>query len=302
MTAQSKAARRFFRGFTVALTFLLAAFCGIREMDARPVPPGAQPPYLAYQRFRFERGITIARPSYYTGSEWRKKSADDRRTFWRCDYPVFSGGHAATRINRTLKQYVYAVGTWQDVPPVRPGTFTSAADDLIKSYLEQRRTSGIQGPLRVEVNGSVLLDRPGLLTVKMTAHLDGGGAHSLDPIKMFVFDSRTGSQLKPADIFVPKFDSRLNHLIDRAFRKQHGLSANDPLDKQKGAFSGLSEKKLTYPYNFAVGVDGITFVYNEYEIAAYACGPTEILIPWAELRPILNEGFKARCPAAFARR
>ena len=303
MTGQSKAVRRLFRGIAVAFTFLLAAFCGIREIDARQAPSKAQPLYLAYERFRFERSITIAKPSYYTESEWRKQRGDDRKTFWRCDYPVFAGGHAATRINRTLKQYVYAVSTYQDVPPVRPGTLKSAAEDLIKDYLKQRSTpGGIQRPFQVEVNGSVLLNGPGLLTVNMTAHLDCGGAHSLDPIKMFVFDSNTGSKLKLADIFVPKFDSRLNRLIDKAFRKQNGLSATDPLDKPKGDFFGLSEKKLTYTHNFAVGVEGITFVYNEYEVAAYAYGPIDILIPWAELRPILKEAFKARYSAAFARR
>lgn len=303
ITDQSKAVHRFLQGIPVVLTFLLAAFWCVREIDAVAAPSKAQTPYLAYERFRFERSITIPKPSYYTESEWRKQRGDDRRTFWRCDYPVFAGGHAARRINRTLRQYVYAVSTWQDVPPVRPGTLKSAAEELIKDYLEQRRTlGGSQGPFHVEVNGSVLLDRPGLLTVQITAHLDRGGAHGLDPIKVFVFDSNTGSQLKLADIFVPKFDSRLNRLIDRAFRKQQGLSANDPLDRPKGGFFGLSVKQLTYPDNFALGVDGITFVYNEYEIAAYAYGPTELLIPWTELRPILKETFKARYAAAFASR
>lgn len=302
MISQSKAMRRCFQGIAIAFTFLLAAFYGMREIDAKHAPSKAQPPYLAYERFRFERSITIAKPSYYTESEWRKKPGDDRKTFWRCDYPVFAGGQGAARINRTLKQYVYAVSTWQDVPPVRPGTLKSAAGELIRNYMDDRRTLGIQMPYQVEVKGSVLLNKPGLLTVTVTAHLDCGGAHSLDPIKVFVFDSRTGAQLKPADIFVPKFDSRLNSLIDRAFRKQKGLSGNDPLDKPKCDFFGLSVKQLAYPDNFAVGVDGITFVYNEYEIAAYAYGPIEVFIPWAGLRPILKDAFKARYAAAFASR
>jgi hypothetical protein len=46
MTAQSKAARRLFRGIAVALTFLLAAFCGIRVIDAKQATSRAQAPFL----------------------------------------------------------------------------------------------------------------------------------------------------------------------------------------------------------------------------------------------------------------
>jgi len=269
-------------------------------MGANQEPPRAGNPNLGYRRFIFERNIPIPKPSYYSDSEWKKQSGDDRKTFWRCDYPVFTGGPASTLINRTLKKYMLTVGTNQDVPPKRPISPESAAEVLIASYQKERRESGRELPFQVAVKGSVLLNKPGVLSVRMDAHLFFGGAHGLDPIKLFVFNSNTGSQLKLADIFVPKFATRLNSLINRAFRRKHGLSTMDQLDQPKGNFFGLSVKQLNYTNNFALSNDGMIFVYNEYEIAAYANGPTEILIPWNELHPLLKDDFKANYAAAFA--
>ena len=300
MTGFSNTNRRCKWGVTFSLTILLTAVWGIQVMGANQELPKAGNPNLGYRRFIFERNIPIPKPSYYSDSEWKKQSGDDRKTFWRCDYPVFTGGPASTLINRTLKKYMLTVGTNQDVPPKRPISPESAAEALIASYQKERRESGRELPFQVAVKGSVLQNKPGVLSVRMDAHLFYGGAHGVDPIKLFVFNSNTGSQLKLADIFAPQFTTRLNSLINRAFRRKNGLAAGDQLDQPKGDYFGLSVKKLNYTNNFALSNDGMIFVYNEYEIAAYANGPTEILIPWSELHPLLKEDFKAQYAAAFA--
>jgi hypothetical protein len=40
--------------------------------------------------------------------------------------------------------------------------------------------------------------------------------------------------------------------------------------------------------NFAVAKRGIIFYFNSYEIAPYAMGPTELLIPYAKLSGIIS--------------
>ena len=37
--------------------------------------------------------------------------------------------------------------------------------------------------------------------------------------------------------------------------------------------------------NFAVIAEGVLFYFNPYEIASYAAGPTELLIPFSEMGP-----------------
>jgi hypothetical protein len=40
--------------------------------------------------------------------------------------------------------------------------------------------------------------------------------------------------------------------------------------------------------NYGFTTQGIVFVFNSYEIASYAEGPTEILIPYEKIRDWLN--------------
>ena len=40
--------------------------------------------------------------------------------------------------------------------------------------------------------------------------------------------------------------------------------------------------------NFALTKDGLKFVYNPYEIAPYAMGQQEIVIPYSELKSLLK--------------
>ena len=42
--------------------------------------------------------------------------------------------------------------------------------------------------------------------------------------------------------------------------------------------------------NFSIGEEGITFTYNQYEIAAYVFGVIDILIPADEIKPYLKTG------------
>ena len=42
--------------------------------------------------------------------------------------------------------------------------------------------------------------------------------------------------------------------------------------------------------NFSVGENGVTFIFNQYEIAAYAFGVIEITIPADEIKPFLKPG------------
>jgi hypothetical protein len=41
--------------------------------------------------------------------------------------------------------------------------------------------------------------------------------------------------------------------------------------------------------NFLFTKTGITFFYNEYEIACYACGTTEIEIPYKNIKSLINK-------------
>ena len=91
---------------------------------------------------------------------------------------------------------------------------------------------------------------------------------------------------------------------ERAFRLARELKETDDL-----AVAGFFESaagRFALNENFAPTVDGLAFHYDAYEIAAYAAGPTDLLIPWEEIAdliladgPLANfVGLSTRSPGA----
>lgn len=94
----------------------------------------------------------------------------------------------------------------------------------------------------------------------------------------FVVDRTTGKQLKPADIFVDI--QQLNNTGESFFRIQQGIPKKENL-----ADKYWFEKGVFYcPDNFFYDKDGISFIYQPYEIAPLSSGIIQFTIPYKVLR------------------
>ena len=77
------------------------------------------------------------------------------------------------------------------------------------------------------------------------------------------------------------YSESLQKSIDRGLREYWNLSASDNLKEYL-----FDEDAWTLPLpkcDPLFGPDGITFIYNEYEIAAYASGRPTFTVPYSEL-------------------
>lgn len=104
-----------------------------------------------------------------------------------------------------------------------------------------------------------------------------GGSHGMFGIGCDVFDLTTGAVLTEADLFVDDFFSPLCDLLEDA------VEGNVP-EEDKDLLFGTPEPNG----NFYVSEEGITWVYNPYEIAAYASGVIELPVSWEILKPFLQ--------------
>ena len=41
--------------------------------------------------------------------------------------------------------------------------------------------------------------------------------------------------------------------------------------------------------NFTVSEQGVTYIYNQYEIAPYSMGAIHVSVPWDEIRDLIRE-------------
>lgn len=218
-----------------------------------------------------------------------KSTANEQEVYCKCSYPVFSGGSPVALINSVLHSWI------ADSTAISPGegytgdrSIESLAANFFHEYESVIKEFGSIPGYQFDLNGSVLLNRNGLLTVNLASESYTGGAHGNSVTQMFVFDVRSGKRLSVRDLFVAGFEDRLNRLIDSRYRQMRGLSKTERLDSEKGQ---LFENVIRFNDNVALTTEGVTFFYNNYEIAAYAYGPTEITLPYSAVADILKPEF-----------
>ena len=106
-----------------------------------------------------------------------------------------------------------------------------------------------------------------------------GGAHGSHQFINNVIDLATGKWIRENDIFLENFKEPVARLIiDKIVENNQVESAEKLLD-----IGYFSIDEIQPNGNILVNEQGITYTFNEYEIAAYVIGPTKVLLPYDEL-------------------
>lgn len=111
-----------------------------------------------------------------------------------------------------------------------------------------------------------------------------GGAHGAHAVNNHVINLKTGKAITEQDIFVDDYQDTLAKLLVNSIARQNKV--DDPKELENAGYFSVEE---IYPNNnFLVDQDGITYTFNEYEIAAYVVGRTNVFLPYEELQIILR--------------
>jgi len=118
-----------------------------------------------------------------------------------------------------------------------------------------------------------VLCRDGIFCFVTYIYHFSGGAHGMYGTFHTCVDLETGRKLAFADIFAPDSENALTAIIKR-------IIANE-------AEGDYFDSEIKPSDNFYFNGEGVTFVYNPYEIAPYYVGIVEILVPFDEIAPLL---------------
>ncbi len=77
----------------------------------------------------------------------------------------------------------------------------------------------------------------------------------------------------------------LTALAEKQFRKNHNLTASESLT---AAGFNFDNDKFALSSNFGFTQKGIIFYYNNYDIAAYSEGASELAIPFEDIKEIFR--------------
>lgn len=165
-----------------------------------------------------------------------------------------------------------------------------AADQFIADFVEAGKelpNDFLRVPWSYEGNVAPILDTMGILSFMFNEYSFSGGAHGNGYQEFYNFDLETGELLTLNDLLEGDYEGAVNELIERYFREMEDLA--DTVSLQEG---GLFEDSIALNENFYLTPNELGFYYNPYEIAPYAAGPKEIIIPYTDLKKWIRKDGK----------
>ena len=112
-----------------------------------------------------------------------------------------------------------------------------------------------------------------------------GGAHGAHSYNNHVVNLKTGKPITEEEIFVDNYQDNLARILVDQIAKQNNVS--DAKELENIGFFSVDE---IFPNgNFLVDETGITYSFNEYGIAAYVVGVTNVHLPYKEIRYLLRD-------------
>lgn len=129
--------------------------------------------------------------------------------------------------------------------------------------------------IRVEAQGRIV---DSLLVYCISRSSYTGGAHGLQRTDCHNYSLRGGYELTLSDLFVPQQQKALAALIRNKLYDMYGVTGDEGLTEQ-----GFFPEYIDVTENFRVTPEGISFLYNPYDIGCYALGYVEVAISDEEL-------------------
>lgn len=126
------------------------------------------------------------------------------------------------------------------------------------------------------IDGNFLEPYDGMASYLKYSYGYSGGAHGMDALTCRTFDLKTGREIFEEDLFKPGYEDRLTESL-----RTNLLSS---IEDQNMLF----ETEITPSDNFYLTSEGITYIYQRYEIGPYAIGIIKVTVPWKEIQDIIR--------------
>lgn len=112
-----------------------------------------------------------------------------------------------------------------------------------------------------------------------------GGAHGAHSFTNHVINLKTGNLIAEDEIFIEGYQEDLAQILVDRIAKLNNVDNVKELENI--GFFSIDE---IFPNgNFLIDDNGITYTFNEYEIAAYVVGATNVHLPYEEIQHLLNK-------------
>lgn len=211
-------------------------------------------------------------------------TADERCVRIRFAYPEVSSNQApkvAKKINAFILQSLLSGLEGGDNEEPAP-SIEAFAEQFITDYESDPHTFN---SWELELTADVDYSNRDLLSLRVAEHGYTGGAHPFSGARYYVLDLTTGDQVVLAQLLNTEFQTELNVVGETSFREARELPSGTSLEDE-GFW--LENNTFQVPDNVGVRKEGLVFLFNPYEVAPYAMGPTEFEVPYEDIKHLID--------------
>jgi len=166
---------------------------------------------------------------------------------------------------------------------IRATTISEASDQFIKSYESDKKEFPELSPYFADISVTESSSIKKILSLRLQQYSFTGGAHGNGSIKFLNFDPLTGNFISNKSLM--KNEKKFTDFVEVLFRKENNI----PLDESINSTGFWFENDtFNLPESIGFSEKNLILIYNQYEIASYADGVIELLIPMEKAKSHLN--------------
>ncbi len=133
------------------------------------------------------------------------------------------------------------------------------------------------------VEGNVKFNAYGFLCYQFRIYSYAGGAHGNTMVRNCSFDCHQNRVLLLNDLFSEASQPALSAMIQQRLLDKYECTSAEQL----AAIGFFDLPSVSATDNFFFDYNGVTFVYDPYEIATYSCGVIEVKLLWRDLSSLM---------------
>jgi hypothetical protein len=190
-------------------------------------------------------------------------------------YPVFTDNKLNDFVLKNILGSVDGEKTYNSYEEYTKG-FIKDFDDFQKGSKDQIQTWFLS------IQTKVIKQKPQYIGFFTIYSNYSGGAHANSSFNYRNYNPVTHQEITLDSLLIPGSSGKLQAIAERLFRKNEKLTPDQSL--KNNYFFENDTFKLNN--NFTITDEGLLFLYNPYEIKAFAFGITKLLIPYSELKDI----------------
>jgi len=132
----------------------------------------------------------------------------------------------------------------------------------------------------------VINNEKGMLCLRVDTYAKTGKRDGAKVVKYLVFDVANNKVITISDLQIGDNQPALNQILQEKIRNHYHIKSEESLTN-----AGFFQDTIVPTRNFYLHPGGLGFYYNIYEIAPFSNGPTDLFIPWNQLKGIIRSPF-----------